>query len=81
MFRVPTLLRQTGFRVYVTSHDANEPPHVHVDRQEASAKFWLQPVRLASGIGYSARELRTIEELVSENEIMLVKGWHDYFGT
>ncbi len=78
---MPTLLRRTGFRVYVTSHDANEPLHVHVDRQEASAKFWLQPVRLASSIRYSNRELRTIEEMVSENETMLVKGWHDYFGT
>lgn len=78
---MPTLLRAEGFRVYVTSHDAEEPAHVHVDRQEATAKFWLNPVRLATSIGYAARELRTVERLVSQNETMLLKGWHDYFGT
>jgi len=77
---VPTLLIHEGFRVFITSHDAGEPPHVHVDHQDASAKFWLKPVRLAYTIGYSARELRTVERMVSENEIMLLKGWYDYFG-
>ncbi|HVT03314.1 MAG TPA: DUF4160 domain-containing protein [Thermoanaerobaculia bacterium] len=78
---VPTLLRHLGYRVYITSHDAGEPPHVHVDLQGASAKFWLKPVRLAYTIGYSARELRAVERLVLEHETMFLRGWHDYFGT
>lgn len=78
---MPTLLRENGFRIYITSHDTGEPPHVHVDRQDASAKFWLQPVRLAYTIGFAARELRLVERMVSDNETMLLKGWHDYFGT
>lgn len=78
---MPTLLRMGGFRIYITSHDIGEPPHVHVDHQGSSAKFWLKPVRLAHAIGYSARELRAIERLVTENETILLKGWHDYFRT
>ena len=31
----------------VLSHEPNEPPHVHVDRDNLSAKFWLRPVALA----------------------------------
>jgi hypothetical protein len=78
---MPTLLRIGGFRIYITSHDRGEPPHVHVDRQDASAEFWLAPMRLAYTIGFSPRELRSIEQMLSENETILSKGWHDYFGT
>jgi hypothetical protein len=33
--------------MYFHSHEPNEPPHVHVDRDDQSAKFWLDPVALA----------------------------------
>jgi Protein of unknown function (DUF2442)/Domain of unknown function (DUF4160) len=31
--------------VYFYSHEPNEPAHVHVDRDDQSAKFWLKPSR------------------------------------
>jgi len=36
--------------VYFFSHEPNEPPHVHVDRDDQSAKFWLKPIGLAQKI-------------------------------
>jgi hypothetical protein len=39
--------------VYFHSHEPNEPPHVHVDRDDQSAKFWLAPVALARNLGFS----------------------------
>ena len=61
---MPTVLRSGPFRVYFYSHDLlNEPPHVHVDRDEWSAKFWLDPVSLARNLGFKPKELRTIERL------------------
>jgi hypothetical protein len=27
-------------------HEPNEPPHVHMDRDDQSCKFWLDPIRL-----------------------------------
>jgi hypothetical protein len=33
-----------GFYFY--GHKPNEPPHIHVDRDDLSAKFWIDPVRL-----------------------------------
>ena len=39
--RVPTVLRSGPYRFYFYSHEPNEPPHVHVDRDDDSAKFWL----------------------------------------
>ena len=38
---MPTVLRSGPYRFYVYSHEPNEPLHVHVDRDDLSAKFWL----------------------------------------
>ena len=54
---MPTVLKTGPYRVYFYSHEAHEPPHVHVDRDRQTAKFWLEPVALARNLGYSAGEL------------------------
>ena len=36
---MPTVLRWKGYRFYFHSHEPNEPPHIHVDKGGASAKF------------------------------------------
>jgi hypothetical protein len=41
---MPTVLRIGPYRFYFVSHDMDEPPHVHVDRDDESAKFWLAAV-------------------------------------
>ena len=43
----PTVLREGPYRFYFYSHEPNEPPHVHADRDDQSAKLWLEPVTLA----------------------------------
>jgi len=41
---------------------------MHVDRENRSAKFWLDPdVALAKNHGYSRKELRDIERIMREN--------------
>lgn len=49
---VPTIPRIQGFRVYFWSREPSEPPHVHLDKDGASAKVWLEPVALASNVGF-----------------------------
>jgi hypothetical protein len=65
--------------MYFVSHDLNEPPHIHVDRDDQSAKFWLAPVALARNLGFNAVELRRIQRLVAENEPQLLEAWNGYF--
>ena len=74
---MPTVLRSGPYRFYFVSHDLGEPPHVHVDRDDMSAKFWLEPVALSRNLGYSAHELRRIERLVIEHADHLRKAWHE----
>lgn len=76
-----TVLRIGPYRFYFYSHDLmHEPPHVHVDRDELSAKFWLKSVALASNLGFSASELRKIEKVVSGRQIELLERWYKEYG-
>ncbi|MBZ5533029.1 MAG: DUF4160 domain-containing protein [Acidobacteriia bacterium] len=78
---MPTVLRSGPYRFYFYSHEPNEPPHVHVDRDDLSAKFWLNPVALASNFGFNARELGLLQKIVETNREQLLEAWHGYFGT
>ena len=78
--QMPTVLRIGPYRIYFYSHEPNEPPHVHVDRERCSAKFWLSPVQMARNIGFVAHELRSVERLVLEHQQELLEAWDGYFG-
>ena len=54
---MPTILVIGPYRFYFYSHDLNEPPHVHVDGEGHSAKFWLKEVSLARNLGFTKKEL------------------------
>ena len=73
---MPTALRTGRYRFYFYSYDCSEPRHMHVDRENRSAKFWLDPdVSLADNHGYSRKELRDTERLARENLERLRSEW------
>ncbi|MGO8792196.1 MAG: DUF4160 domain-containing protein [Terriglobia bacterium] len=74
-------VHRTGpHRICYFSHDLREPPHVHIDRERFSPKFWLQPVSLARNLGFSARESRRIQSLLEDHQTELMEAWHGNFG-
>ena len=77
---MPTILRLGPFRFYFYSHEPNEPPHVHVDRDEATIKVWLDPVEVAKSRGLRAHEINDILVMVGEHRERLLEAWHEYFG-
>ena len=77
---MPTVLRIGPYRFYFYSHEPNEPPHVHIDRDNLTAKFWLEPISLANNMGLSAKELRKLHSIVQENQEILLEAWNGYFG-
>jgi hypothetical protein len=78
---MPTVLRVGPYRFYFYSHDLiTEPPHVHVDQDELSAKFWLNPVSLTRNLGFSASELRKIERIIREHQSELLERWQKEYG-
>jgi hypothetical protein len=78
---VPTIRRDGPYRFYFFSGDIGEPPHVHVDAGDATAKFWLSPVALHYNLGFSARELRVIERVVLNQRTEFLEAWNAYFRT
>jgi hypothetical protein len=80
---VPTIFRQDGFRFFFYSNegDPREPPHVHVTRDGAEAKFWLgPPVELGRSGGYDAKTLRRLARMVEDHRKVVVEAWHEHFG-
>ena len=78
---VPTVLRVGPYRFYFYSHEPDEPPHAHVDRDAESAKFWLEPVRLARNFGFRAIEVGRIQRIVMQNRTALLEDWREFFGS
>ena len=77
---MPAILRIGAYRFYFYSHEPNELPHIHIDRDNLTAKFWLQPVSLAQNIGFPAKELRKLQSMTIENQTQLLEAWYEYFG-
>jgi hypothetical protein len=77
---MPTVLRIGAFRFYFFSHEPNEPPHIHVDRDEATIKVWLESLEVAKSRGFRAHEIGGIVAMVEENRDGLLEAWHEYFG-
>ena len=77
---MPTILRIGPYRFFFYAGDRDEPIHVHVERAENVAKFWLIPIRLQSSGGFARREINRIHQLILEYQDQLVEGWHEYFG-
>ena len=78
---MPTILRIGPFRFFFYSNEKGEPPHIHIQRDNMLAKFWLNPVSLASSMRFSAKELRKLEMLETENENTLMEAWNEYFSS
>ena len=77
---MPTVFRLGPYRFYFFSHEPIEPPHVHIDRDEATAKFWLDPIAVAKSRGFRAHELNALAGMVEEHRDRLQEAWNEYFG-
>lgn len=76
---MPTVLREGPYRLFFYSSDGDEPPHIHVQRDEAIAKFWLDPVRFNYSAGFRPVEIRRIQAIIEDREDELLDAWNDHF--
>ena len=77
---MPTVLRIGSARFFFSSNKGTEPSHIHVQQGRGLAKFWLEPVSLASSSRLKGHELRMLERLVVEHEQDFLEAWHEFFG-
>lgn len=76
---MPTVLRIGPYRFFFYAGDRNEPQHIHVERNDNKAKFWLDPVILQNSGGFNRKEISKILKLVEENQKPLLRSWDEYF--
>ena len=78
---MPTIKSIPGpFRFFFYSFDCNEPIHVHIRRDRATSKFWLEPVVLAANHGFAPHELTQIRSIILHNQPRIVEAWHEHCG-
>jgi len=76
---MPTVLRLEGYRFFFYSRENDEPAHIYVEMGDALAKFWLDPVELASSKRFRAHELGILRQMVLEYRSTFVSAWNDHF--
>ena len=72
---MPTVLREGPYRFYFYLGDRPEPPHVHVQRDNHIAKFWLNPVALDGSGGMRPYEIRQVERIIEQHEASFLREW------
>ncbi|MGB9591371.1 MAG: DUF4160 domain-containing protein [Candidatus Kryptoniota bacterium] len=76
---MPTILRVGPYRFFFYAGDKEEPLHIHVERDDKVAKFWLDPIRLQSSRGFGRTEIAKIHKIIEENRTKLMEAWDEYF--
>ena len=76
---MPKILQVGRYHFSFFSNEIGEPPHIHVKANGNQAKFWLNPVKLASNYGFKAYELNKIKQIVWQYQTEFIEAWHEYF--
>lgn len=76
---MPTVLNVRGFRFFFYSAEGSEPPHIHVEHDDAVAKYWLEPVELANSAGFRSPQLTQIRWLVLAHRENFLEKWNEHF--
>jgi hypothetical protein len=70
------VLRVDRLRFLLCCNEGEEPAHIHVTPGEA--KYWLDPIGIASNYGFDTNELRQIERILVANRDKLMRVWEHY---
>ena len=76
---MPTVFLSGPYRFFFYAGDRNEPVHVHVERDDSIAKFWIEPIRLQKSRGFRSQELKRIRRIIEEKQANIVEFWNEYF--
>ena len=75
---MPTIFRKYGYRFFFYSNE-HLPIHIHIEKDDKTAKFNLETVELIRSRKFNASELKDIRKLVEENKELFNNKWNEYF--
>jgi hypothetical protein len=76
---MPTVLILKGYRFFFVSLDRGEPIHIHIEKNNSYAKFWLNPTSLSRSKGFKAQEISEIRRIIEKHEKIFIKRWNEFF--
>lgn len=80
---MPTILLIFGWRLYFYSNETNEPIHIHVQKGEAEAKYWLKTEDVeiieAFSFNFTPASKREIKKIIYQNFDVIVHAWLNHF--
>jgi len=77
---MPTLLIWHGHKFRFYALDRDEPPHVHVVKDDKSLKVWLQSLEVVRNNGYSEQDVARLLAVIGEHRDDWIGAWNDFFG-
>jgi hypothetical protein len=66
--------------LFFYSFDCREPMHVHAERDQATCKFWIEPLALASNHGFDPHEMNRIRRLIRDHLKVITNAWNEHCG-
>jgi hypothetical protein len=79
---MPTILLMMGWRVFCYADERAEPIHVHCQKGDCDAKFWVDVERFdfieAYSYGMSPRDRRAIRKILFEHFDYIVAQWEEF---
>ncbi len=77
---MPTVLILEGYRFHFFANEGPRP-HIHVSKNDGTAKIWLDTLAMADWDCLSTAQRRRILKLTAQNREKLLSLWHDFFGS
>ncbi len=75
---MPTILLTKGYRFFFYIND-HTPPHIHIEKNRSTAKFFLKNAELAKSKRFNAKELSEIRNIIVENLELFKTKWDEHF--
>jgi len=76
---MPTVLMLLGWRFFFYSNEGNEPIHIHCQKGDAEAKYWLDAqafeISETYAYGMSPGDRRTVRSIIFQHFDYIVSEW------
>ena len=81
---MPTILFINGWRFFFYSNEGSEPIHIHVQKAEKEAKFWIlinsHEAIEAFEYNFSPADKREVKNLIYLNLDFIIRKWNSIHG-
>lgn len=79
---MPTILLIFGWRFYFYSNENREPLHIHVQKAEMEAKFWLDEelfeIREAYSYNMKPNDKKEVRKIIFEHFEYITEQWKQF---